>query len=127
MIVCYAINDRASFENLPTWFEKIKDHGSEDVQIILVGNKLDLAPDSRVVSTEEEEEDFAKKLSIDFFEISALELSDVNRVFDCVLTRATEGPKKSERKYSNESVILKKSFEDSKKQKLDEIYVGCCF
>ena len=59
VIVCYAINDRASFENLPVWFEKIRDHDS-GIRIILVGNKLDLASDSRRVTYQEGKE-FSEK------------------------------------------------------------------
>ena len=50
-MLAYAINDRDSFKNIENWIKQIKQHASENVQKILVGNKCDM--EDRQVSEEE--------------------------------------------------------------------------
>ena len=48
----YDITDRTSFESLNTWLERIQDYSDSNVQIALVGNKLDkIESTSMTVST----------------------------------------------------------------------------
>lgn len=48
----YDITDRTSFESLNTWLELIQDYSDSNVQIALVGNKLDkIESTSMTVST----------------------------------------------------------------------------
>ena len=51
IVLAYAINDRDSFKNIENWIKQIKQHASENVQKILVGNKCDM--EDRQVSEEE--------------------------------------------------------------------------
>lgn len=37
----YDISDRKTFESLPVWLERIREFSDNNVQIALVGNKLD--------------------------------------------------------------------------------------
>mmetsp|Transcript_108791 Transcript_108791/g.314139 ORF Transcript_108791/g.314139 Transcript_108791/m.314139 type:complete len:217 (-) Transcript_108791:97-747(-) len=68
-IVVYDITNRASFNNTSKWIEDVRSERGNDVVIVLVGNKTDLA-DRRQVSTEEGEEK-AKENSVMFIETSA--------------------------------------------------------
>ena len=45
------MTDPVSFNNVQYWLKKIKKHGDENVEIILIGNKIDLINDI-VVTTE---------------------------------------------------------------------------
>ena len=36
----YAVNDRQSFKNIDNWIKQIDEHASENVCLILVGNKV---------------------------------------------------------------------------------------
>merc|ERR1719428_2806588 len=65
-VVVYDITNRASFLNTTKWVEDVRTERGNDVIIILVGNKTDLA-DRRQVSTEEGEEK-AKESGIMFIE-----------------------------------------------------------
>ena len=38
----YDITDRDSFENLRTWLDDIENCATEEMRVMLVGNKLDL-------------------------------------------------------------------------------------
>ena len=50
--VVYDISRKSTFDNVDKWIKKIKNNGSEDVFILLVGNKSDLN-DQREISEEE--------------------------------------------------------------------------
>lgn len=50
----YDITSRSTFEGLTKWLEDIRALASDHIEIVLVGNKLDLAED-REVETEEGE------------------------------------------------------------------------
>ncbi len=47
-IVVFDLNDKESFQNIKSWLDEIKLYTSEDIFIVLVGNKCDL---EREVST----------------------------------------------------------------------------
>ena len=65
----YLLIDRASFLNTAKWIEDVRAERGNDVVIMLVGNKTDLA-EKRQVSTEEGEEK-SKELDAMFIETSA--------------------------------------------------------
>ena len=79
-LVVYDITNKDSFNNVTTWIENCKNYSTEEILIILVGNKSDLN-DKRQVSTEEGE-DLADKFGILFFEISTNTGENVNNVFE---------------------------------------------
>lgn len=43
IVLTYAVDDRASFNDIDNWVKQIKMHASADVAKILVGNKCDSA------------------------------------------------------------------------------------
>lgn len=51
-VICYDITSKQSFENVPSWVEQARSIRGEQVTIIIVGNKIDLA-EKRQVATEE--------------------------------------------------------------------------
>ncbi|KAF5734025.1 ras-related protein RABA6a [Tripterygium wilfordii] len=78
-LLVYDITRRASFENVTKWLHEIREFGSSDMVIVLVGNKSDLGH-SREVS-EEEGRSLAELESLCFMETSALQNSNVEEVF----------------------------------------------
>jgi len=82
IILCYAINNRESFEKIEFWMEEIRQYASKDICIVLVGNKCDL-PDKRVVSIEEGRQK-AEALGMKFFETSAKEDINIEEVYSTV-------------------------------------------
>ena len=77
--VVYDISRNATFENVDKWIGELKANGSEDVLIMLVGNKSDLE-DKRQVS-KEEGQDLADKYGIQFYETSAKTGDNVDAIF----------------------------------------------
>ena len=69
VIMVYDVTNRESFESIPVWLNEVREHGGEDIDIIICGNKIDLLSD-RMVSTEEGQ-DWSYENNVKFFETSA--------------------------------------------------------
>jgi len=79
-IICYAINDRKSFEAIDAYLDKIVEANIKSPKIGIVGNKIDLYNDREVTSTEGLE--LAKEINSLFYETSAkVPVIDVRQVF----------------------------------------------
>jgi len=79
IILCYAVDDRKSFEHIAYWMKEIKSHRADDeICIFLVGMKGDLP--GRVVGVEEGRK-VADFYGIKFFEISVEEELNIDGMF----------------------------------------------
>ncbi len=47
-LLVFDVTDKSSFNDLPSWIEKLREHTDEGIVTILIGNKVDL-DDKRVV------------------------------------------------------------------------------
>ncbi len=80
VLLCYAIDNRESFEKIEYWLEEVKKNANEkDICFVLVGTKSDLI-NNRVVSHEEGRK-LAETHGIKFFETSAKENSNIDEAF----------------------------------------------
>jgi len=83
-IVVYDVTSSKTFDRLNSWIQDVKDAaGNENTQILLVGNKTDLASE-REVSTEDGIA-FAQEHSLNFMETSAFSGDNVDRAFQIIL------------------------------------------
>lgn len=105
IMLVYDVSDQKSLDNVEYWIKNIKSHASDSVQVVLVGNKIDLRQSShehaaatsssssstpppagsqttfvKCVETERGKE-IAKKFSVPFFEASAKDSSHVDEAF----------------------------------------------
>ena len=64
-ILVYSIDNKNSFDNLGSWLNEIKNEGNPDINIFLIGNKVDLE-NQRLISKEMGEA-FCKSNKINFF------------------------------------------------------------
>jgi small GTP-binding protein len=64
-ILVYSIDNKNSFDNLGSWLNEIKNEGNPDINIFLVGNKVDLESQRQV--SREMGETFCKNNKIKFF------------------------------------------------------------
>lgn len=83
-VVVYDISNKPSFENASKWVEDVRTERGNDVVIVLVGNKTDLA-DKRQVSTEEGEAK-AKEEGLLFIETSARGGYNIKQLFKKLAT-----------------------------------------
>ena len=77
--IVYDITNRNSFNDVKSWFDDCKKMTPKTVQMVLIGNKIDLE-DEREVSFEEGEK-FAKENNMLFFETSAKNGDNIEEVF----------------------------------------------
>ena len=64
-IMVYAINDKATFENIEMWLRELRTHSNPDAKVFLIGNKVDLEKEREV--TTEQGEGYCKQNKIDLF------------------------------------------------------------
>ena len=80
-ILVYSIDNRKSFEGINFWLNELRQNSSENLKLILIGNKTDLN-DKREVSYEEGK-NFSKINKFDFFsETSAKEGETPTEILD---------------------------------------------
>ena len=88
--IAYDITNRESFEKLENWFNIVLQNIK--VPIILVGNKTDIVEEDeekRKVSIEEGM-DFAKKKNVPFFETSAKDKKNIDKIFKEMVNKIIE-------------------------------------
>ena len=78
-LIVFAINDKDSFDNIISWYDKIYQE-CDNIPIILVMSKIDLKHEA--VVSDIEAENLAKKLNIDFMKVSSKDNIMVNEVFE---------------------------------------------
>ncbi|KAK8888870.1 hypothetical protein M9Y10_033610 [Tritrichomonas musculus] len=88
-IIVYAIDDRASFEEVEVFHRDLtRVKGANNVPVVICGNKCDLE-DKRVVSKAEGEE-LANRLNATFFETSALANINIENAFSALVKKIRE-------------------------------------
>ena len=79
ILVVFDITDQASFDNVKSWLQQIRSLASEDVSLLLIGNKSDLE-DKRVV-TKDNIDQLTRDINVQYFEVSARTGSNVEEAF----------------------------------------------
>lgn len=102
----YDITRRATYENVKKWLRELRQFGSSDMVVVLVGNKSDLG-NSREVS-EEEGKTLAEVEGLCFMETSALQNLNVEEAFLHMITNIHEitSQKSLEAKTNGKSISL---------------------
>lgn len=82
-LLVYDIAKYTTFENVGVWLKELKSNADRNIVTILVGNKCDLRH-LRSVSTQEAKV-FADGAQLHFIETSALDSTNVDEAFFCLL------------------------------------------
>ena len=111
IILVYDITDRKSFDSLSEWLETIYRYASDEIVIMLIGNKKDLEEERNI--TKDEAETYASEKGMFFMETSALRNKDkqVNKAFEIITKEVVKELERIE-KIKNEAEydkILKRS------------------
>ena len=69
IILIYDVTNTKSYENIKKWINEIKEEISENVTIILIGNKIDNEAERKI--SKEQGEKLANDFHVQFFETSA--------------------------------------------------------
>ena len=100
-IIVYDITSEQSFNNIETWIHEVKGKSSNNLQILMVGNKSDLYKD-RKISLEKGIEK-AQSLNLHLFETSALDKTNVTEAFYCLFKEIYLAIKNKSRSNTNNS------------------------
>lgn len=79
IVLLYDVTDLRSFECTASWVDRIRENSPDNVKIMLMGNKIDLQRE-RLVTTEMGME-AARRIDAQFFEVSAVNGSNINKAF----------------------------------------------
>jgi len=127
-MIVYDITKQGSFESVEKWYQDVKDYAEQNVVIMIVGNKSDLAH-LREVKTEDVAA-FAEKRNLAYIETSALDSTNVDIAFQRVIgeiyqlflnANATQ-PKTGKKIEEGENINLKKENTTPAKKKES----ACC-
>ena len=115
VLLIYDISNLQTYENVKNWISQIREEANPNVIIYLVGNKIDLPKEKRVVNIEDGEK-IAEEFEIKFKEASAKSGTNVNEIFEELVEQIDE-------KFSK--------LEAPKKKKVNQLYTGkkkkkCC-
>ena len=99
-IIVYAINNKKSFEELKKWYNLVKEYSFDNI-IFLIGNKSDLEEEREIakenVETFKNDYDDIKI----FFETSALNHENIDKLLDNIVISIYEKDKNDENKLDN--------------------------
>ena len=122
-IIIFDLTDQSSFNDLKKWIKDIKNYGEKDIQIIIVGNKLDLFNQRKV--TQSQANNFCNENKYKYIEASAKDGTNLLKIFEELTFDLTnknlqkiknEENKKSQIK--NLEIMVKEETQKEKK--------GCC-
>ena len=99
IVLVFDLTNRTSFENINVWLEQIKENLNNPC-IVLFGNKNDRPKEQWKVTIEEAEE-FAKKINLKFFEISAKTKFGINEGLSYIVNETYDKIKKMKDNKSN--------------------------
>jgi len=83
IILVYNVANRNTFNNIKDWMRQIEMHADENVNKVLIGNKCDVGPSEREVSTAEGEA-LAAEYNVNYFETSAKQNLGVTEAFESI-------------------------------------------
>ena len=125
--IVYDITNETSFDNIEKWYEQIQSETSKEIPIVLVGNKCDLENERKVPT--EKAKDKAKNLKCAFFETSALNGINIDKIFEeLVNTIYEKTASKNEDDINIEFIKEDKAvnLNETKDEKKDNKKGGCC-
>jgi Ras-related protein Rab-1A len=122
--VVYDCTDLDSFNNVKQWLNEIDRYASENVQKLLVGNKVDLV--SKKVVDYDTAKDFADKLHIPFLETSAKAATNVEKAFLTMAAEIKNNMAQQPQQTSGKQGLQQKNTVQVGGQNLEETSGGCC-
>ena len=79
VFIVYDITEKETFDHVEFWLNEIKKEAPESIHYVLIGNKNDLEEKRQIKY--EEGKDFAEKHKMMFFEISAKNKINIDKIF----------------------------------------------
>ena len=113
VILVFDITKEDTFDAIDEWLKYLKDNNKDNIEKILIGNKLDLEKNRKV--SKEDAEAFAKANGCQYFEASAKTGQNINEALD-EIARITYLSKKGKTE-DDKNIVLNKDKPGAKKKK----------
>lgn len=121
-MIVYDVTAKDTFDNVDKWYNELKTKGSQDINIIMIGNKTDLIDSISINS--EMSQGKANFLQVPVMETSALDASNVKEAFYLLIKEMYKSSfDESQNNNGGENVEEGVTLEVEKK---DEPKKGCC-
>ena len=89
IILIYDVTNRQSYENVKNWITQIREEANPNVVIYLAGNKVDVSEEQKVVKTEDGKK-IADEFNLPFYETSAKNGVNINKIFEELVEKVDE-------------------------------------
>ena len=120
ILILYDITEPSSFEHIKNWMVEIDKFGKQGVLRVIVGNKTDLENNRKV--SKESAEMLAEHYGVKFFEISAKNNTNIDKLFEDTIKCLLEKNLTTSPVVSSNSVII-----DKNRNKKINKNKGCCY
>ena len=107
-IIVYDVTEEKSFQDVTSWLEDCKKFTNKNINLILVGNKIDLKYD-RVITTEQGKQ-LADDNGMSFYETSALKGININDIFVDACKIISKNIDEGKYNFDDDSFGLRKCF-----------------
>jgi Ras-related protein Rab-8A len=98
------VTDEKSFANVDYWLNRIQENGDEGVELILIGNKIDMINDVHVDRSSAQK--VAEDHSILYFETSAKDSSNLDFAMKTLITNIINNPGLNKKIDANSNVHI---------------------
>lgn len=105
-IIIYDVTRKATFENVDKWRNEIREKGSKDLCLMMIGNKTDLS--DKIQVTSEMAMDKGKVFEIPIMETSALNATNVERAFHNIIIEMYKASNMSSQYQKEKENIIEK-------------------
>ena len=78
-LIVYDITDEKSFKSVKQWIDDCHSFASQNIHLVLIGNKIDLEENRKI--QKEKGEELATEYGMDFYETSALSGQNIDNIF----------------------------------------------
>ena len=123
-IVIFDLTDQSSFNDLKKWIKDIKNYGEKDIQIIIVGNKLDLFNQRKV--TQSQANNFCNENKYKYIEASAKDGTNLLKIFEELTFDLANNHQKQREKEINKKYKVKTLEVQVGNDETDTKKKGCC-
>ena len=89
IILIYDVTNLQTYENVKNWIAQIREEANPNVIIFLAGNKIDVSEEEKVVKTEDGKK-IADEFNLPFYETSAKNGDNVNKIFEDLVEKVDE-------------------------------------
>ena len=125
VILIFDLTDQNTFNDLKKWIKDVKNYGEKNVQVIIVGNKLDLVGQRKVSNSQAT--NFCRENNYKYIEASAKDGTNLLKIFEELTFDLANKHQKEKEKEVNNKYKMKTLMEDTNKSiTKDKKKNGCC-